>query len=497
MDVLSKNLQFVNQDNNPYIIKAIKTLFTQNFIIFFEKLLNIFDENFQSIEEHRITRQWQIKNDTYKFSFNHNIIYEKNPNWKIDPLPHNLFNRQIDIGDVDPSNIEHLLKALNSGAQGVQVDFDDGFCPYWSNVIKGHHNIYLICRGLLKYKNLTYNLNNINTISYIMFRPRALNMIERNILVNGKRVSGALLDFALHIYHNGALLNKYDKGPYFYLSKIESYTETFFWNDVFDWTEKELKLSSGCIKACVLIECLTAVFQMDEILWSLKKHSAGLNCGLWDYSASFITRLGHNKKLLFPDRSKYVNMSQSFLSNYRKLLVSICHKRGAPATGGMFALVQDLSVMSREKLIEILLENKKIETLIGADGGLVYDLSLVEPLKELYKELFPNGKLNQIDEIWTLNYLNNKNEEDLLCIPQTGGATFDGLKLNIEVIILFIENWILKKGHFIYKGKVEDSATAEISRSQIWQQIRHKAVFEITNDNEKLFLPHNISLSFV
>ncbi|KAK3564458.1 hypothetical protein QTP86_022630, partial [Hemibagrus guttatus] len=292
--------------------------------------------------------------------------------------------------------------------------------------------------------------------------------------VNGQEIPGPLFDFGLLMFHNAKLLLENQSGPFFYLSKVESYLEARLWNQIFLWTEDRLGLPVGSIKATVLIECVLATFEMEEILYELKEHSAGLNCGIWDYSASFVNKFGHRVEFLLPDRSKYVNMEKRFLRSYMDLLVQTCHRRGALATGGMAALLLPpqrdrvmyktvLSTVTRLKLLEIK---------AGVDGFMVYDMNLIEPMQKLF-QIHSTGE-NQLQE---LRNDVSVTPEDLLTMP-AGGVTLYGLKHNIAVGVLFIEAWLSGRGHFFFKGQVEDSATAEISRSQVWQWIRHQVKLE-------------------
>ncbi|KAK3535590.1 hypothetical protein QTP70_017123 [Hemibagrus guttatus] len=314
----------------------------------------------------------------------------------------------------------------------------------------------------------------ISQAPVLMLRPRAWNIVEHNMLVNGQEIPGPLFDFGLLMFHNAKLLLENQSGPFFYLSKVESYLEARLWNQIFLWTEDRLGLPVGSIKATVLIECVLATFEMEEILYELKEHSAGLNCGIWDYSASFVNKFGHRAEFLLPDRSKYVNMEKRFLRSYMDLLVQTCHRRGALATGGMAALLLPpqrdrvmyktvLSTVTRLKLLEIK---------AGVDGFMVYDMNLIEPMQKLF-QIHSTGE-NQLQE---LRNDVSVTPEDLLTMP-AGGVTLYGLKHNIAVGVLFIEAWLSGRGHFFFKGQVEDSATAEISRSQVWQWIRHQVKLE-------------------
>uniref|UniRef100_A0A8C1T7B1 malate synthase n=1 Tax=Cyprinus carpio TaxID=7962 RepID=A0A8C1T7B1_CYPCA len=283
----------------------------------------------------------------------------------------------------------------------------------------------------------------------LMLRPRAWNMVEHNMMV-----PGPLFDFGLLMFNNAKLILQNQSGPFFYLSKVSSYIEARLWSQISFWTEKKLGLQVGCMKATVLIECVLALFEM-EILYELKEHSAGLNCGIWDYSASFVNRFGHRADFLLPDHSKYVDMEKRFLHSYMDLLVQTCHRRGALATGGMAAL---LLPGDKENATR---SNKSS----GVDGFMVYDMDLIEPMQKLF-QLHSHGQnqLLQLREDITVT------PEDLLIMP-AGGVTRYGLRYNIAVGVLFIEAWLSGRGHFFYLGKVEDSAT-------VWQWIRHQVRLE-------------------
>ncbi|CAH2055811.1 unnamed protein product, partial [Iphiclides podalirius] len=274
-------------------------------------------------------------------------------------------------------------------------------------------------------------------------------------------------------------------GPYFYLSKIEGASEAKLWNNIFEWSENELDLPQGTIKACVLIENVISTFELEEILYALKDHSLGLNCGIWDYCASIISKFGDRKEFLLPDRNKYVSMDQHFLNSYMKLVIGTCHARGALATGGMVAAtLKPGSNSSDEKskiVINKVLESKLKEIKIGVDGFMVYDIRLVPYINELWKK---NASApNQIERQLHVNITT----QDLLSIPK-GGVTSQGLRHNVAVAILFIYHWLAGIGHFFYNGNVEDSATAEISRAQIWQWIRFATPLE--DDPEQVVTPN-------
>ncbi|XP_028816257.1 malate synthase-like isoform X2 [Denticeps clupeoides] len=397
--------------------------------------------------------------------FSEASAHVRDADWRVSPVPPRLRCRHVDIGDLSPCDTERFLQALQSPAQGIQVDFDDGNCPTYHNQIKGIYNVYNAVR------NHFQNCPPISQAPVLMLRPRAWNMVEHCMMVNGKEVPGPLFDFGLLMFHNGQLLFQNQSGPFFYLSKIESYLEARLWNRIFNWTEDKLALPYGCIKATVLIENILATFEMEEILYELRDHSAGLNCGIWDYSASFVNKFGHRPEFVLPDRSKYVNMEKHFLKTYMDLLVQTCHRRGALATGGMVALLlpenKDSAIYS--SVLNMVTRLKLLEIKAGVDGFMVYDMGLIEPMQQLFCDNTQGN--SHLHDGFTVT------PQDLLTMP-AGGVTLFGLKYNISVGILFIEAWLTGRGHFFYRGQVEDSATAEISRSQVWQWIHHQVRLE-------------------
>ncbi|KAI9541471.1 hypothetical protein NQZ68_029840 [Dissostichus eleginoides] len=346
------------------------------------------------------------------------------------------------------------------------VDFDDGNCPTYYNQIKGLCNVYKAVHN--KFPNAPH----ISQAPVLMLRPRAWNMVEHNMMVGGKEAPGPLFDFGLLMFHCGEELFRNGSGPFFYLSKVESFMEARLWKKIFVWTQLKLGLPLGSIKATVLIENVLAAFEMEEILYELRENSAGLNCGIWDYSASFINKFGLRQAFLLPDRSKYVNMEKRFLRSYMELLVQTCHRRGALATGGMAALLLPEDRDAHRTAMAAVSRLKLMEIQAGVDGFMVYDLGLIEPMQKLF-QLHTEGdnQLHQLLEDVTVT------PDDLLSMP-SGGVTLYGLKYNIAVGVLFINAWLSGKGHFFYRGQVEDSATAEISRSQVWQWIRHQTQLE-------------------
>uniref|UniRef100_A0A8C6SN90 malate synthase n=1 Tax=Neogobius melanostomus TaxID=47308 RepID=A0A8C6SN90_9GOBI len=453
----------------PGLESELKTLFTTNCLHFLHQLISTFDEEVDQILRLRVSTKAHLDLTGELPGFRQDTAHiRSDPNWNVLPVPPRLQKRHVDIGDLAPCDSQRFIKALKSPAQGIQVDFDDGNCPTFNNQIKGIHNVWKAVH------NQFPNVPHISEAPILMLRPRAWNMVEHNMMVEGKQVPGPLFDFGLLMFHCGKTLFENRSGPFFYLSKVESFMEARLWNKIFVWTQQKLGLPLGTIKATVLIENVLAAFEMDEILYELRDHSAGLNCGIWDYSASFVNKFGHRKAFLLPDRSKYVNMEKRFLQSYMDLLVQTCHRRGALATGGMAALLlpQDAQSQAYWTVLATVTRLKLLEIKAGVDGFMVYDLNLIEPMQRLF-QMHTQGE-NQLHQLRKDAAVT---PDDLLSMP-SGGVTLDGLKYNIAVGVLFINAWLSGTGHFFYRGQVEDSATAEISRSQVWQWVRHQTRLE-------------------
>ncbi|XP_059821168.1 malate synthase-like [Hypanus sabinus] len=469
----------------PETLKVeFQTLLTSEAIQFLAELVSTFDEDVEEIFQLRIVKKLGLDRLGGLPEFlPHTSHIREDQSWKVRPVPRRLQNRHVDLGDVSPANTECFIRALCSTVQGIQTDFDDGHCPTYFNQLQGLFNVYKAVH------NQFPDIPPISKVPILMLRPRAWNMVEHNLMVNGREVPGPLFDFGLLMYHCGRILFENECGPFFYLSKVESHLEARLWNRIFVWAQTKLGLPIGSIKATVLIENILAAFEMEEILYELRDHSAGLNCGIWDYSASFVNKMGHRREFLLPDRSKYVNMEKMFLKSYMDLLVKTCHKRGALATGGMAAqlLPRDKESPEYQRILANVTRLKLLEINAGVDGFMVFDLDLVEPMTKLFLK-HTNGP----NQLHILREDVNVTPSDLLTVP-SGGVTLNGLKYNIGVGILFIEAWLRGQGHFHFRGQVEDSATAEISRSQVWQWIRHGVKLE---DDDRI-VTRNLVLTLV
>jgi malate synthase len=390
-------------------------------------------------------------------------------NWTVAPIPADLRDRRVEI--TGPVDRKMIINALNSGANVFMADFEDSTTPNWTNLLQGQTNLFDAVRRQIDYvapdSGKEYKL--ADKTATLLVRPRGWHLSESHVLVDGKPMSGSLFDFGLYFFHNAQELLTRGSGPYFYLPKMEHHLEARLWNDVFVAAQEELGLPVGTIRATVLIETILAAFQMDEILWELRDHSAGLNCGRWDYIFSFIKKFRAHPDMILPDRAQ-VTMDRDFLKAYSLLLVKTCHRRGIHAMGGMAAQIpikNDVEA-NREAMAKVSADKRR-EALNGHDGTWVAHPGLVTVARQVFDELMP-----------TTNQIDRKREdilitaEDLLRIPD-GSITEKGMRQNINVGILYLEAWMRGIGCVPLYNLMEDAATAEISRTQLWQWIRHGA----------------------
>jgi malate synthase len=389
--------------------------------------------------------------------------------WKIAPLPKDLHDRRVEI--TGPVDRKMVINALNSGANVFMADFEDACSPYWDNLIEGQLNLKDRWDGKLAFVDpetkKSYRLGDDPAV--LIVRPRGWHLPENHVLVDGKPMSGALFDFGLYLFHNAKQAIAAGSGPYFYLPKLETHREARLWNDVFVFAQQELGLRPRTIKATVLIETLPAAFEMDEILYELRDHIAGLNAGRWDYIFSFIKRLGKNERFLTPDRAA-MTMDKAFLVAYAKLLVKTCHRRGAFAMGGMAAQipVRDNEEANNTAFAKVRADKER-EAHQGHDGTWVAHPGLVPVAREVFDRLMPNA--NQVDKPRG----DVQVARDELLTVHTGKRTEAGLRENIRVGVQYIEAWLQGRGAVPLYNLMEDAATAEISRAQIWQWMYHGA----------------------
>ena len=362
------------------------------------------------------------------------------------------------------------------------ADFEDSNSPTWKNCIDGQINLKDAVNKTISFvhptKDKVYKLN--NELATLMVRPRGWHLQEKNVLINGKPISASLFDFGIYFYHNAKNLIKNSSGPYFYLPKLESYLEARLWNDVFIFAQEELDIPNGTIKATVLIETIMAAFEMDEILYELKDHSVGLNCGRWDYIFSFIKKFKNHSDFILPDRSD-VGMDRHFLNSYVKLLIYTCHKRGAHAMGGMAAQIPIKNNLdANDKAMNKVKVDKEREANAGHDGTWIAHPGLSSIALDAFNKVMTAK--NQINSI-------NKNpdisQKDLLKVP-SGIISEKGVRENVKIGIQYVEAWLRGSGCVPLYNLMEDAATAEISRAQLWQWIKNNVTMEdgkvLTND---------------
>ena len=393
----------------------------------------------------------------------------RDANWKISPLPKDLLDRRVEI--TGPVDRKMVINALNCGANVFMADFEDACSPYWSNLVEGQINLKDRWDNKLAYvdpdSKKSYKLGDKPAV--LIVRPRGWHLPEEHMIVDGKPVSGSLFDFGLYFFHNAKKSLAAGSGPYFYLPKLETHREARLWNDVFVFAQEQLGLPLRTIKATVLIETLPAAFEMDEILFELRDHIAGLNAGRWDYIFSFIKRLGKNKRFVTPDRVA-MTMDKAFLLAYAKLLVKTCHRRGAFAMGGMAAQIPVRGNPAvNEAAFAKVRGDKEREAKQGHDGTWVAHPDLVPVAKEVFDRLMPGP--NQLGKLADDARMTR---EDLLQVHQ-GERTEAGLRENIRVGIQYIEAWLEGRGAVPLYNLMEDAATAEISRAQIWQWLYHRS----------------------
>lgn len=388
--------------------------------------------------------------------------------WKVSKIPDDLQDRRVEI--TGPVDRKMIINALNSGAKIFMADFEDSNSPGWDNNIQGQINLKDAIRKTISFtnENKTYKLN--ETTATLMVRPRGWHLTEKHIVINHSQLSGSLMDFGLFFFHNAKQLIANGSGPYFYLPKLENYKEARLWDDIFVFAQNYLGIPQGTIKATVLIETILAPFQLNEILWELRDHSAGLNCGRWDYIFSFIKKFRNVPGYVFPERGQ-VTMTVPFMRAYTQLVVKTCHKRGIHAIGGMAAQIpiKD-NPEANKKAIDKVQADKLREVNDGHDGTWVAHPGLVPVALEIFNQYMPEA--NQIETKKREDYFCTGT--DLLELPH-GTITEEGLRMNINVGILYIESWLRGNGAAALYNLMEDAATAEISRTQVWQWLKSAA----------------------
>ncbi|MGB8013219.1 MAG: malate synthase A [Terriglobales bacterium] len=465
------NPTFVENDpaENQSLAKIESAILTPEARAFLLKLAARFEPRRQELLARRRTVQQELDEGRFPH-FLPETAAIRQADWKVARIPKDLRDRRVEI--TGPVDRKMIINALNSGASVFMADFEDSNSPTWSNNIEGQQNLKDAIQGTIQYdspEGKQYRLG--STLATLVVRPRGWHLDEKHFLVEGKPISGSLFDFGLYFFHNAATLLGKGTGPYFYLPKMESHIEARLWNDVFRFAQDELGVPQGSIRATVLIETILASFEMDEILYELRDHSAGLNCGRWDYIFSFIKKFRAHPEFVLPDRS-LVTMEAHFLSSYVELLIQTCHRRGIHAMGGMAAQIPIRSdAAANEQAIEKVRRDKLREVQAGHDGTWVAHPGLVPVAKEIFDKYMPEP--NQISKPRTHRKVL---AQDLLEVPK-GDITEAGLRWNIDVGLQYLHSWLQGSGCVPIYNLMEDAATAEICRAQVWQWVKHSAHF--------------------
>jgi malate synthase len=448
----------------PGVLPEEAPILTPGALGFMAKLHRLFESRRQGLVAQRAVRQQEF--DAGKLP---DFITETAPirdsDWTIAPQPKDLLDRRVEI--TGPTDRKMIINALNSGASTFMADFEDANCPTWANMIEGQINLLDAVRRTIDFKPGGEKYRLKDEVAVLIPRPRGWHLEEKHVLVDGKPVAGAIFDFALYFFHNARELLARGTGPYFYLPKMESHLEARLWNDIFRFAQAELGLPQGSIKATVLIETVLAAFEMDEMLWELREHSAGLNIGRWDYIFSCLKKFRANKDFCLADRAQ-VTMTAPFMRAYALLLVKTCHRRGAPAMGGMAAQIPIKNdPEANEAALQKVREDKLREVTDGCDGTWVAHPGLVPVAKEVFDRHMPqpNQYERQRPDVKVA-------AKDLLDFRPERPITEAGLRNNISVGIQYLGAWLAGNGCVPVFNLMEDAATAEISRSQIWQWIR-------------------------
>ncbi len=437
-------------------------------LAFLEKLANEFGPRRRALLEARAERQKEIDAGQLP-DFLPGTAGIRESDWTVAPVPADLQDRRVEI--TGPTDRKMMINALNSGASVFMADFEDANSPTWKNLMEGHINLREAIERTITFTSpdgKEYKLN--EQVAVLMVRPRGWHLVEKHALVDGQPMSGSLFDFGLHLCHNARRLMGKGSGPYFYLPKLESHQEARLWEDVFSFSEQELGIPHGTIKATVLIETILAAFEMDEILYELRDHIAGLNAGRWDYIFSIIKKFRNQPDFLFPDRGQ-ITMTVPFMRAYTELLVKTCHRRGAHAIGGMAAYIpsrKDPEV--NELALAKVREDKVRESRDGFDGTWVAHPDLVPTAKAAFDEILqehPNQKGRLRPEV-------HVSPQELINLDIPGGeVTEDGWRHNINVALQYLDSWLRGQGAVGIYNLMEDTATAEISRAQVWHWIHH------------------------
>ncbi|MEZ9050742.1 malate synthase A [Vibrio sp. 10N.247.311.64] len=456
MQVLGK------MDNSEY-----KEILSKDALKFLEALVNKFGDRRHALLSDRDTKQAQYDEGELPNFRKDTVSIRQNKEWKVATPPPELLDRRVEI--TGPIERKMVINALNSGAKVFMCCFEDASSPTWANMVEGQINLRDANLGTISYfdekKQKRYQLNDDPAL--LIARPRGIHLPEQSIQFNNQPIGGCLMDFALYFFHNYQSRAKQGLGVYYYIPKLESMEEAQWWDDIFSFTENYFHVPKGTIRATVLIETLPAVFQMEEILYAMRDHIVAMNCGRWDYIFSYIKTLKNHKDRILPDRHG-IGMDQEFLNAYSQLLVRTCHARGALAMGGMSAFIPAKDPQEMARVTAKVIEDKQRESQNGHDGTWVAHPALVDLAMSIFDKHL-DGKVNQMDFQSPEHVIN----ADSLLKPCEGSRDEVGVRKNIRIALYYIEAWIQGYGCVPIYGLMEDAATAEISRANIWQWIHH------------------------
>jgi malate synthase len=452
------------------IPRDAQPVITNEALAFVALLHERFDATRRNLLDERVRRQATLDSGTLP-DFLSDTAAVRAGTWTVAPPPPDLADRRCEI--TGPCDRKMMINALNSGARVFMADLEDSMSPTWENVTVGQRNLYDAIRRDLELtdnRGKQYALG--DTVATLMVRPRGWHLTERHMLVNGAPVSASLFDFGMTFFNNAKQLIANGSGPYFYLPKLENHREARLWNDVFVFAQEHLGIPRGSIKTTVLIETILASFEMDEILYELREHSVGLNAGRWDYIFSAIKKFRNHGDVVFPDRGD-IAMTVPFMHAYTELLIATCHKRGAHAMGGMSAFIpsrRDEEINT--KAFAKVREDKEREARAGHDGTWVAHPDLVGIATEIFDDVLGSTP-NQIDRQRSDVHVT---QDDLITFTIPGGEiTERGLRMNVDVAVRYLASWLSGNGAAAIYNLMEDAATAEISRSQLWQWAAHGA----------------------
>jgi malate synthase len=461
--VAATGVEFLAPVNESYA-----KILTPEAVAFIVDLQRTFNERRKALLDARHERQKRLDAGE-KPNFLAETKAIRDAEWTVARLPADIMDRRVEI--TGPVDRKMIINALNSGAKVFMADFEDSNTPLWNNLLDGQINLRDAIRRTITYSDPAtkkqYKLNDKTAVLFV--RARGWHLEEQHVRVDGEPMSGSIFDFGLYFFHNAKELLARGSGPYFYLPKLESHLEARLWNDIFIRAQEKLGVPQGSIKGTVLIETILASFEMDEILYELREHSAGLNCGRWDYIFSFIKKFSNDPHAVLPDRAQ-VTMATHFMRSYSKLAIKTCHRRNVHAMGGMSAYIPIKSDLeANDKAIAQVKADKEREASDGHDGTWVAHPGLVPVAMEIFDRLMPQP--NQISKQLP-DY--NVTADDLLQIP-AGQITDAGLKQNVAVGLGYVEAWMRGIGCVPLFNLMEDAATAEISRAQLWQWVHQKA----------------------